>query len=236
MGGGMMKCVCGYKPANLRKDYTGKKALGQHCQRCDTFWQSIRQEMERISIQLRNKVTPVSAGEWYMHRGQDFPTKKTLIDWCGSWSKVLKRLNLGMNKPGPRTSEVESFMPFIDEFIETILDLSDERYGTGEVMGGTLYDACRPAGWPTYRPFLRLRGYEGNAAGWRQFFRDHGLTVISAGEALRIAHEAKSTKQAQSIAGFDYRNPQDEKYIALMNDGFAICQATYKRTGRMVLR
>lgn len=226
-----MKCQCG-------KEFRGvKKPLNQHRQHCDAFWRAVKQEMERISTKLRGKVTPISTYEWDMYRTAAFPTKRTLIDWRGSWSNVQNNVGLGLSRSGPRTENVTSIIPAIDEFIETILDLSDEYYGNGDVMGCALYDDCRPGGWPTYRTAMKLYGYDENRHGWRQFFQDHGYTVISGSDALLIAYEAKATEQAKRIEGFDYRNPQDEKYIAVTYDpGFAICQATYERTGRMILR
>ena len=228
-----MKCQCGQDYGNAKKHFN------VHRQQCSTFWNAVKTEMERISTELRGKVTPVSTYEWDTYRDiNNFPTKKSLIDWCGSWTNVQNIAGLGLSRTGPKTGEAVAIVPNVDEFVEMIIDLSDSYYGNGFIISGNVYDNCRPVGWPMYQTWLGLRGYDKSIEGWRKFIHDHsGLQVVSNADAIRYAYERRETAQANKVQGFDYRNPQDEQYIAATYDpGFAICQATYERTGRMILR
>lgn len=229
-----MRCQCGKEFAK------GKKLFNHHRRQCDAFWNGVKQEMERISMALRGKVTSVSHAEWDKHHSIDFPTKKSLIDWCGSWRNVQARVGLGMSKPGPRANAVDVSVhaPSLPQLIDKLREISRAMYGDAGVMGNQVYDDHRPPGWPTHRTILNAYGYSADAAGWQQFVADNsGLPVIHRQSARSISLRRREDEQAKAIAGFDYRTPPvDEKRLALECDGLSICAGTYQRTGRMVLR
>jgi len=229
-----MKCACG-----MEFGPSGKYAFGYHRQECPAFWQSIKAEMENISRKLRGKPTPVSSREWEMHRSRELPNAKSLIDWLGAWSAVQSKVGLGVSTSGPKATAAPAVTPPLDDFIEMVLDLSDQYYGNGLVIGCNLYDDIRPAGWPMHRTMLKMHGYALNADGWNAFiFHETGLYVATKSEVTQHAYEQKEVRQARAVQGFDYRQPPTtERMQALLSrSGLLVCEDTYQRTGRMVLR
>lgn len=232
-----MKCVCGFEVALTVGATTGKKLINEHRRQCDVFWGSVRTEMHRISTHLRGTATTVSSGEWYKYRGADYPSKKLLIDWCGSWSNVLKRINMGMMQSGPGKKQL--YIPTQAEFFAKITVISRDVYADEHLIASCkCYDDNRPEGWPAGRTMLKRLGYTDGPDGWRQMVSDHFVGVMAtSANAMNATIRKRETEQARRVKGFDYRNPQDERMLALVTgEGLAVCKGTYEQTGRMMLR
>jgi hypothetical protein len=223
-----MKCQCGESFSDAKKLYN------RHRQQCRHFWNAVVVEMNRISMALRGSIAPLTSYEWDTYRGEGFPTRQTLITWCGSsWMDVQKRVGYGLANETPKTNA--TYVPAADVFMSKLIELSHEHNGL--IIGGNVYDERRPTGWPLYRTMMRKCGYSADAEGWRQFVYDHsGLSIFVREDSLRKAFERRAKRQAAAVTGFDYRNPIDEQRIALEAGGFTICERTYKQTGRMMLR
>lgn len=128
-------------------------------------------------------------------------------------------------------------MPSIDDIIMQIMAMNEAFYESRYSIGWAVWDSYRPATWPTADYLLKFYGYTSNNAGWDELLLQHVGIERKTLTQIRIEQgEMRARKRCDLTVKPDYSASPDGHYLALMSDGFAICQATYERTGRMVLR
>ena len=128
-------------------------------------------------------------------------------------------------------------MPSIDDIIMQIMAMSEALYNGEWAIGTDTWNNYRPATWPTADYLLKFYGYMVSNAGWDAQLDEHIDIERKTATQIRIEQgEIRASKRCDLTVKPDYSAAPDGHYLALMCDSFAICQATYERTGRMVLR
>ncbi len=128
-------------------------------------------------------------------------------------------------------------MPSLDDIIMQIMAMSEALYNGDWSIGSDTWNNYRPQNWPTAEYLLKFNNYTANNAGWDQLLNDHiGIERKTMTQVLRESGERRAQKRWTVDGAPDYSASPDERYLALMCDGFAICKPTYERTGRMILR
>jgi hypothetical protein len=131
-------------------------------------------------------------------------------------------------------------IPHIDDFIMQLLGMSESLYDGKRVVGWALYDICRPAGWPRSLYLLREYGYMDTTQGWAEMVGEHiGIPVMTNKEASSRGVLAKADRRwGDALARIpDYTGSMtNAMYDDMFPGGLAVCESTYRRTGRKVIR
>ncbi len=128
-------------------------------------------------------------------------------------------------------------IPSLDDIVMQIMGMSEALYNGDWSIGSDTWNNYRPPTWPTAKYLLKVLGYSEDNAGWDKLLDEHiGVERKTMTEVLRESGERRAQQRWQLDSKPNYSASPDGKYLALMSDGFAICQATYERTGRMILR
>ena len=128
-------------------------------------------------------------------------------------------------------------MPSIDDIIMQIMAMNEAFYESKYSIGWAVWDNYRPATWPTAKYLLKFYGYTMNSGGWAEMVMQHiGAECKTITDTIWEQHKIRMERRWQLANKPDYSASPDECYLALMCDGLAICQGTYERTGRMMLR
>ena len=136
----------------------------------------------------------------------------------------------------PRTKTVT--MPNIDDIIMMILGLSEAVHYDEWIVNVGGWDYNRPTGWPSARYILKFYGFKQNSTGWREFVDQFiGMECVSISYINAQLGEIRMNKRWNMANKPEYTaRPNGDYQAATWNDGFQICEETYRRTGRMVLR
>lgn len=127
-------------------------------------------------------------------------------------------------------------MPTLEDIILQLLGMAETFYDGAWSVGWSQYDNYRPNHWPTAWTMLKFHGYMPNATEWQRFVEKHtGLDVLSV-TAHRQRQAERTIKRWNLGSKPDYTTGYNEEYAAMFDGGLVICQATYERTGRMILR
>lgn len=129
-------------------------------------------------------------------------------------------------------------VPSIDDIIMQIMAMSEAIYDGEYTIGRVLYDENRPTGWPTAPYLLKIFGYPPTSEGWAALVDDHiGIECKTFKQIMQDNGKERANRKWRTMDKPDYTGAPDETYQALMSgNAFAICTATYQRTGRMMLR
>lgn len=133
----------------------------------------------------------------------------------------------------------KAIIPLIDDFVMQVLGMSEAQYHSAWIIGWSLYNEQRPRDWPTAFVVLRFYGFAMSANGWSEFVHAHiGQPVITP-QALREMQIERHLEQKLSTtidARVERTTVYSEALDAVYPGGLAICEATYRKTGRMFLR
>ena len=158
------------------------------------------------------------------------------VGWCQFVADVI---GLDVVSAHMARRNTAATIPPLDDIIEEIERISEEVLGDEWTIGKTAWDAHKPKDWPTCNVVLKHFGYTANADGWNQFVDEHiGTPVRPVHLAISVSNEARTAKQWRKRLAHvpDYTAQPDEVYQAMQGDGFAVCEETYRQTGRLMLR
>lgn len=128
-------------------------------------------------------------------------------------------------------------MPSLDDIVMQIMAMNEALYHGEWSIGTDTWNNYRPATWPTADYLLKFYAYTVNNAGWDKLLADHIGVERKTQTQMRIEQsEARMAKRWQLDSHPDYSAVYSEDREAMHDRGLLICQATYERTGRMVLR
>lgn len=130
-------------------------------------------------------------------------------------------------------------IPLIDDFIMQLLGMSEAQYGGEWIIGWSSYNDQRPAEWPTAFSVLRHYGFPVSNKGWEEFIQTLVWKPVVTTQALRkMQGEQRCARQWVPVLKVapDYARRNNEEYEALFPTGLNVCQGTYQKTGRMILR
>lgn len=129
-------------------------------------------------------------------------------------------------------------MPSLDDIVMQIMAINEALYNSEWSIGTDTWNNYRPLTWPTADYLLKVYNYTMNNAGWDKLLDEHIGIERKTLTQIRIEQaEVRMARRWQLESKPDYSARPDGAYLAVTHDsGFAICQATYERTGRMILR
>jgi hypothetical protein len=132
---------------------------------------------------------------------------------------------------------LKMIMPTVDNLIMQINGMSEAQYDGAWIIGWSQYNDRRPIGWPTAFTLMAHYGFMPDGDGWREFIRLHiGVDVASGTIHRQIQGEERAAKRWKLADKPDYTATHNEAHETIWNSGMAVCEETYRQTGRMILR
>lgn len=132
---------------------------------------------------------------------------------------------------------LKMIMPSVDDFVMQVLGMSEAQYDGAWIIGWSQFNNRRPAGWPTSFTILAYYGFMPDSDGWRTFVQMHiGVDVASISVHRQEQGAERENRRWRIANNPEYTGTYSEDHAALLTGGLTICDATFRRTGRMMLR